>query len=212
MRRVPSRFPRGRRRQSPGRAGFDYIALGGVSPRTLLSTDGTLTHHPGSTQSAHFDEPGPSGCTLLEVEPGRQPRSTLIPTATVRYERYALRDSTGQSEEKLLHEMVDRLAGTVPLAREVLRCIEWRVATRAESVGWSEPATCDRLAREAVSRAFSEPLRVLVGVRAVQDDLPQTDDPLLAEFYSELIETFRDTGWITDAAPEHTSIRRAWTR
>lgn len=54
-----------------GRAGYDYVALGGVHRREVRHLEGTTVVYPGLVDSLGFDEPGVACLTLARVEPGQ---------------------------------------------------------------------------------------------------------------------------------------------
>lgn len=168
------------------REAFDYVALGGESARTLLRTDATLTHHPGTTQGRSFDGCGPGGCALIAVDPGVPPQCTLLPTAAVRYERCPLHTAGAVTDDELLAAMSEQLAAAPPAECERLRCIEWQVDCDAGQSPLSDAAVRDRLTREAVARTFSQPLHVLVATRGPERRAESTGEELTTGFRREL--------------------------
>jgi hypothetical protein len=62
-----------------------YWALGGEHEPTLPQENHPLVHHPGSPQGRSRDEPGPHGCTLVEVSDTAEIRTMPIVTDVVRF-------------------------------------------------------------------------------------------------------------------------------
>jgi 3',5'-cyclic AMP phosphodiesterase CpdA len=102
-----------------------YWALGGEHEPTLPQETCPLVHHPGSPQGRSRDEPGPHGCTLVEVAENGDIRTTPIVTDVVRYvsERLPHAPTSGGSTdaarpaadlERLLRERMQALADSNP--------------------------------------------------------------------------------------------------
>jgi DNA repair exonuclease SbcCD nuclease subunit len=64
---------------------FNYWALGGEHEPTLPDESRPLVHYPGSPQGRSPAEPGPHGCTLVQVTQEHEIRTTPIITDAVRY-------------------------------------------------------------------------------------------------------------------------------
>jgi hypothetical protein len=102
-----------------------YWALGGEHEPTLPQETRPLVHHPGSPQGRSRDEPGPHGCTLVEVADNGDIRTMPIVTDVVRYlsERLPHAPTPGGSAdaarpagdlEQLLRERMQSLADNNP--------------------------------------------------------------------------------------------------
>jgi hypothetical protein len=102
-----------------------YWALGGEHEPTLPQEARPLVHHPGSPQGRSRDEPGPHGCTLVEVTDQGDIRTMPIVTDVVRYASERLSrlplpvspadGALSASElERLLREPVQSLAEANP--------------------------------------------------------------------------------------------------
>jgi hypothetical protein len=102
-----------------------YWALGGDHEPTLPQESRPLVHHPGTPQGRSRDEPGPHGCTLVEVTDSRDIRTMPIVTDVVRFASEQLSRSAtpgGLSDaalqasdmERLLRERMQSLADANP--------------------------------------------------------------------------------------------------
>jgi hypothetical protein len=98
-----------------------YWALGGEHEPTLPQESRPLVHHPGSPQGRSRQEPGPHGCTLVEVTDTGGLRTAPIVTDVVRFviERISNWPLTGATSdavrqasdlERLLRERMQSLA------------------------------------------------------------------------------------------------------
>jgi len=99
------------------RRGIDYWALGGSHARHTLFSSPHVAHYPGSPQGRQPEECGPHGCTLVQVDPGRQARTTLVPTDVMRWqaERIVVEETTTRDDlETLLNERMRSLVETAP--------------------------------------------------------------------------------------------------
>jgi hypothetical protein len=108
--------------------GIHYWALGGRHARTTLFAAEHVAHYPGTTQGRHPKEPGPHGCTLVQVEPGASPRLSFIATDVLRWhaERVVVDAQTTRAGlEAMLIERRNALAQSAG-GTELL--IEWRVS------------------------------------------------------------------------------------
>lgn len=74
---VPTDEPVGR--------GIHYWALGGKSTRQTISIFGATAHWPGTPQGRSFDEAGPRGCTVVQVDAMGAARDRFVPTDVVRW-------------------------------------------------------------------------------------------------------------------------------
>jgi hypothetical protein len=102
-----------------------YWALGGEHEPTLPQETRPLVHHPGSPQGRSRDEPGPHGCTLVEVTDTGEICTIPIVTDVVRFVSERLSHlpmpgstsaaATGAGElERLLRERMQSLAEANP--------------------------------------------------------------------------------------------------
>jgi exonuclease SbcD len=97
--------------------GINYWALGGRHDRSTLFSSLHLAHYCGSPQGRCPQEQGTHGCTLVEVDDRRQPRTILVPTDAVRWlgERVAVgEDTTRDQLEALIRERIHNLIESTP--------------------------------------------------------------------------------------------------
>lgn len=105
-----------------------YWALGGRHDRSTLFSSPQVAHYPGSPQGRRPQEPGTHGCTLVQVDPQRRARTSLVPTDVMRWqsERVVVDQATTRDGlETLLRERMQTLTETTP-AMDLLVC--WTVA------------------------------------------------------------------------------------
>jgi hypothetical protein len=129
--------------------GLHYWALGGRANRQTTAVFGATAHYPGSPQGRSFNEAGPHGCTVVQVDALGAARDRFVPTDVVRWHGQSLPiDATVSLEQ--VRTMLDETIRTAAVTNggvEVLA--RWRVA----AVGAVAPA----LRREGV---ISDLLRV----------------------------------------------------
>jgi DNA repair exonuclease SbcCD nuclease subunit len=111
-----------------GMNGIDYWALGGRHDRSTLCSAPPMAHYAGSPQGRRPDEAGAHGCTIVQVDENRQPRTQMASTDTIRWlsERVVVEVSTSRSElELLLRERLRTLVETTP---KIDLLVSWTVA------------------------------------------------------------------------------------
>ncbi len=107
---------------------IDYWALGGSGARTSLFTVPRMAHYPGPPQGRGPGQPGPHGCTLVEVDAQRQVRTTFLPCDVLRWqvERVALDSAATRADlESRLHDRVLAVKESQP---GIDLLISWSVA------------------------------------------------------------------------------------
>ncbi len=105
-----------------------YWALGGQHNRRTLFDAPHVAHYPGSPQGRRPKECGIHGCTLVQVDPRRRARTSLIPTDAVRWlsERVVVNEETSRDDlARLLRERMLALIEAAP-GQDLLVC--WSVA------------------------------------------------------------------------------------
>lgn len=139
--------------ESLSRRGIDYWALGGSHARHTLFNSPHLAHYPGSPQGRQPEESGPHGCTLVQVDSGRNARTTLVPTDVMRWQHEQVvvdESTTGDNLQTLLHERIRNLAETIP---EMDLMISWTITGSGPLLGELRGAT---LAKELLESLRSE--------------------------------------------------------
>jgi len=97
--------------------GIDYWALGGNHARSTPFSSPQTAHWPGSPQGRRPSEPGPHGCSLVQVDAERHVRITLIPCDVLRWhrEQMVLDEAAGPKDlERRLHDRVRALREAAP--------------------------------------------------------------------------------------------------
>jgi len=97
--------------------GIDYWALGGNHARSTPFSSPQTAHWPGSPQGRRPAEPGPHGCSLVQVDAERHVRSTFIPCDVLRWheEQVVLDEAAGPKDlERRLHDRIKALREAAP--------------------------------------------------------------------------------------------------
>jgi DNA repair exonuclease SbcCD nuclease subunit len=101
---VPTDEPVGR--------GIHYWALGGRPNRQTTAIFGATAHWPGTPQGRSFEESGPHGCTVVQVDALGAARDRFVPTDIVRWHGQSLPiDATVSLEQ--VRTMLDETIRTV---------------------------------------------------------------------------------------------------
>jgi exonuclease SbcD len=69
---------------------IDYWALGHIHERSLLNAADPVVLYPGNLQARRFDESGPKGCTLVQVDSFGHPTLEMIEADVVRFARFVI--------------------------------------------------------------------------------------------------------------------------
>jgi exonuclease SbcD len=112
-----------------------YWALGGRHDRNTLFASPQVAHYPGSPQGRRPEESGTHGCTLVQVDPQQQARTSLIPTDVMRWlsQRVVIDEATTRNDlDTLLRERMQTLVETTP---GVDLLISWTVAGSGPLMG-----------------------------------------------------------------------------
>jgi DNA repair protein SbcD/Mre11 len=97
--------------------GIDFWALGGNHARSTPASAPHAAHWPGSPQGRRPDEPGPHGCSLVQVDDERHARITLIPCDVLRWhtEQVTVDPAAGAKDlERRLHDRMKALREAAP--------------------------------------------------------------------------------------------------
>lgn len=122
---------------APGKEGdrVDYMALGGRSRRATVDHEPGIAHYAGSPQGRSPGEPGPSGCTVVQVDEAGKVKTRFVATDVVRWQEEALEFTAGVTSEQLrirLRERLDKVRGR---AKGVHQLISWRLEGVGPLVG-----------------------------------------------------------------------------
>lgn len=114
---------------APGKEGdrVDYMALGGRSRRATVDHEPGVAHYAGSPQGRSPVEPGPSGCTVVQVDEAGKAKTRFIATDVVRWQEETIEFTAGTTDEQLqtrLRERLDKIRGK---AQGVHQLIAWRL-------------------------------------------------------------------------------------
>ena len=128
-------------------AALDWLACSvDEATNELPLTDGVINAQHGP-QGLSFEETGPRGATLLEVDGQRRIKQSLLPLAPVRWERLTQKLDGVRSRDDLLERMLAALERLSDLPGELVRFIDWKLdRTSAEANGWEADAAVAELA------------------------------------------------------------------
>jgi len=104
---------------------LDYLALGGPGERQTITMKTGLAHHPGNTQAITAPETGPRGGTLIEVDQAGALKSSFLPTAVVRRERFEISIDNLTSQEQLISLFRESLSQRAAERGELIWLIDW---------------------------------------------------------------------------------------
>ena len=93
------------------RSGIDYWALGHIHTRQILNERDPAVAYPGNPQGRHFNETGPRGVYLVEVDDGGDVRPQFRAVDSVRWERIAVAIDAMETEQDLLDALHERMQG-----------------------------------------------------------------------------------------------------
>ncbi|MEN6407455.1 MAG: DNA repair exonuclease [Thermoguttaceae bacterium] len=110
--------------------GIAYWALGGRHDRGTPQSGPQMIHYCGSPQGRCPEEPGPHGCTLVQVDEQGQARTVLIPTDAARWLNERIVVDESHAREDLQSQMDARIETLLEAAPGVLLLISWTVAGR----------------------------------------------------------------------------------
>ena len=108
-------------------ARVDYWALGGRHEQLTISRSNPMVHYCGSPQGRQPEEPGPHGCTLVQVDEHSHVSATQIPTDVLRWQSQEIEvDETTTPEllESMLQERTRSLIESTPGTDQL---ISWTV-------------------------------------------------------------------------------------
>lgn len=158
-------------------AALDWLACSADDAQgDLPLTDGVVNGQHGP-QGLSFDETGPRGATLLEVDGQRRVKQSLIPLAPVRWEQLTQKLDGIRNRDDLLERMLAAMECLSDLPGELVRFIDWKLdRTTAEANGWEGDAAVSELASaltQLTDRA--DGLRYVHRVRPLDPDLSLID-------------------------------------
>ena len=97
--------------------GIDYWALGGNHARSTPFNTPHVAHWPGSPQGRRPEEPGPHGCSLVQVDEDRRVRITVVPCDVLRWhtEQVTLDPAAGPKDlDRRLRDRMKALREAAP--------------------------------------------------------------------------------------------------
>lgn len=114
---------------APGKEGdrVDYMALGGRSRRATVDHEPGMAHYAGSPQGRSPSEPGPSGCTVVQVDETGKAKTRFVATDVVRWQEELIEFTAGTTAEQLQTQLRERLDKVRTKAQGVHQLISWRL-------------------------------------------------------------------------------------
>ena len=163
-----------RKRLSPTRyAALDWLACPqGTETELLPLTDGQI-HAQAAPQGMNSGQTGACGATLLEVDTHRKTRQTLIPMASVRWERLTQLVDNVSGHEDLLGRMLTQFERLPHQKGEHVRIIDWYLdRTTGDANGWETEASASALAAALTELTDQrDGLRCLHQIHPLEPDL-----------------------------------------
>jgi len=106
---------------------IDYWAMGGIHQRKTLFSSPQIAHYPGSPQGRRPQEDGSHGCTLVQVDPQGQARTSLVATDVVRWINERVVVEATADRETLEGQLRERLHTLTETMQQVDFLISWTV-------------------------------------------------------------------------------------
>lgn len=114
---------------APGKEGdrVDYMALGGRSRRATVDHEPGIAHYSGSPQGRSPKEPGPSGCTVVQVDEKGKAKTRFVATDVARWQEEIVEFTAGTNADQLRQQLRERLDKVRGKAQGVHQLIAWRL-------------------------------------------------------------------------------------
>ena len=201
-------------------AALDWLACSVTEPTGELPlTDGIINAQSGP-QGMSFEETGPRGAMLLEVDAQRRVKQTLIPLAPVRWERITQSLDGVRNRDDLLERMLAAVERLSDLPGELLRFIDWKLdRSSGETNGWEANSAVTELAAALMQLTDqSDGLRYVHRIRPLDPDLSLIESghrELLTEYLLALdrrspVTRAAMTKWLTDGRIANTLKAGRW--
>lgn len=107
---------------------MDYWALGGSEKRGTPLGPAPLAHYPGTPQGRNPQQPGPHGCTLVQVDAERRVRTSLLPCDALRWQSERVLVDPSMSRRDLETRLHDRMLALRESQPGVDLLVRWTVA------------------------------------------------------------------------------------
>lgn len=114
---------------APGKEGdrVDYMALGGRARRATVDHDPGVAHYAGSPQGRSPAEPGPSGCTIVQVDETGKAKTRFAATDVLRWQEETIEFTAGVTVDQLRTRLIERLDKVRIKSQGVHQLIAWRL-------------------------------------------------------------------------------------
>jgi DNA repair exonuclease SbcCD nuclease subunit len=169
----------------------DYLAFGAGRARRTFAKRKGIAHDPGSVQGSRPLETGPRGATLVNVESDGTVHCDFVPTASVRWERFAISLDTAMDREELRRRCRSLLEEKCGETSENAWIVEWVLRGNAAALEPFDAGTCRQFGQELNEASLlpgTEAVvhNVVLHADAEADLTRPVDDPLHADFSEAL--------------------------
>ena len=190
-------------------AALDWLACSVSEATSELPLTDAIVNAQAGPQGMSFEETGPRGAMLLEVDAQRRIKQALIPLAPVRWERITQSLDGVRNRDDLLERMLAAVERLSDLPGELLRFIDWKLdRTSGEANGWEADAAVTELAA-ALTQLTDQPagLRYVHRIQPLDPDLSLIESghrELLTEYLLALdrrspVEQGAMSRWLAEA-------------
>ncbi len=201
-------------------AALDWLACSVSEATSELPLTDAIVNTQAGPQGMSFEETGPRGATLLEVDAQRRIKQTLIPLAPVRWERITQKLDGVRNRDDLLERMLAAVERLSDLPGELLRFIDWKLdRTSGEANGWEADAAVTELSA-ALTQLTDQPdgLRYVHRIHPLDPDLSLIESghrELLTEYLLALdrrspVTRPAMTKWLADGRIANTLKAGRW--
>jgi DNA repair protein SbcD/Mre11 len=169
----------------------DYLAFGAGRARRTFAKRKGIAHDPGSVQGSRPLETGPRGATLVNVETDGTVHYDFLPTASVRWERFAISLDAGMDRDELRRRCRSLLEEKCGETSENAWIVEWVLRGNAAALEPFDAGTCRQFGQELNEASLLPGTEAVVHNVVLHADaeaalVPPVDDPLHADFSEAL--------------------------
>jgi DNA repair protein SbcD/Mre11 len=176
----------------------DYLALGGQQPRCEIRSEHRIAHHPGCAQPLSASEPGPHGCTMVEVQPDGTIKSSFLQVAAVRWESAGFDVTEEMTADQLQQNLREKLQQKTPDTAEQVRFVDCRLLGQKVLSGFlSEETEIKKLVESLEQISFSNSsVRMVINLRVIDEKANVKSEPccpsLATDYSTALSEQIAD--------------------
>jgi exonuclease SbcD len=196
----------------------DYLAFGGGRARRTFAKRKGIAHDPGCVQGSQSRETGPRGATLVSVDSDGTVHCDFVPTASVRWERFAIPLEASLGRHDLLQRCRAQLEEKCGETSENAWIVEWVLRGSPEALAPFDAATCRQFGQElneATLLPGTEAVvhNVVLHAEAETSLVRPVDDPLHADFAEALAACQSDLpSFLATSLAELSAADREWAQ